>query len=86
MENKERIIQYLIDNKQYLKYLVDPHTKTRNRLLKEQPREFHDDIIFNYDDLVKFIIVNETSKSLALDYETICIILDNTNLEGYIYA
>lgn len=83
MNTKERVIEYLKDNRPYFNLLTTSYKKNRDTYLNDAPL-FHEEIRKDYKDIIMFLIINEACKALAVDYMAVWDVLEGINLEVYI--
>lgn len=81
---KSEIILYLLHNQEYLKNLINKFLIYKNKLLEKEPKEFKLDILNQYKTIVRFMIANEITQRLAVDYETVIVTLEELNIEEYL--
>lgn len=80
---KQRIIEYLVDNKEYLKTLIQDLSEQKDILLQTQHAIFYKEIMIQYKNTIKEIVSIEIAKSLGTDTENINLVLDQIDLLEY---
>ena len=80
---KDKIIDYLINNKEHLKELVEPVVIAKEYMLKIDAL-FSEEIILQFNRKIRNDISNEVCKALACDVESVLIELENINLMEYL--
>lgn len=81
--NRERVVEYLKHNTDYIRYIVKPHIETKRKSINEN-YIFSNEVEEQFYTLVKYIIVNEVCKATALDYESVIVEVEDINLKLYI--
>lgn len=83
-EEKEKVIQYLIDNKQFLKdQLLKDITAERDKLLKEFDSSLHDDIEIQYIQIVRMMIAEDIAKNTGISTDNILYLLEYMGVEKF---
>ena len=82
--NKDIIITWLSKNQEAILEAISEHTKQKARLLKTEPVEFHDDILNDYDNIARFVIVWEIGKSTGIAVDNIEEVLEDLNIRDYL--
>lgn len=78
------IINILVHNQQRYKELTRPLKEFRDKLLANENNVFHEDIEDDYLVALRRTIINDISKTYALPYEEVYIVLEAMNLEEYL--
>jgi len=80
---KEQIKEHLLNNQEYYKELLKPYKDKRDFVLSYL--SMFDDVIDNqYQDICKKIILDDITKRLALNTESVMIELEDLNIETYL--
>lgn len=84
-EDKEKIIQYLIDNKGHFSTLkpIKILSKMRDKLLKKYDSSFHEEINIQYDKQCRLVVGTEISKNTGLAIDGIMYVLEYMGLENF---
>lgn len=59
-------------------------TKTKNDLLKSEPIELHDEILREYEEMVKRMISVELGKTLGVPPDAVMIVLEEINIGDFL--
>jgi len=79
----EAIFLYIIHNFEHIKELIKPMNEAKKLLLENENVYFKDDILKQFKDNVKKIIVDEATIALAIPAEDVYNFLDAFNLETF---
>lgn len=80
---KQDIIDYLVSNQEHLKEVIAPFKDLMNIQTSKEDAVWLPLINTQYKESVKSAIITDVTQSLAVDYESVSIILDDINLEDY---
>lgn len=80
----ERIRNYLIDNREFHKEILAKFVEAKGLAYKANPNVLHDDIKSEFNGIIRFNICNEVCMNLALDFESVYVIVEELNLEEYL--
>lgn len=73
--------EYLISNYEHLKEMADQRREERDALIREECKELEDEIFQEYEVIVKSDIIDEVTKALAIDYETVYSVLEERHIK-----
>lgn len=82
-ETREKVKDYLINNREHIKELINPFTIQKEELLKTNP-ELRKDIDEQYHHFVTHIIGNDITSSIGVDLLTILSIISRVDLLDYL--
>lgn len=81
MDNK--IKDYLIANQEHFKKLTE-NSRIRKEYLLSIDSLFTEEIIIHYNNNIQSIIVDELTKNLAVDFESVIVVLESIDLNEYL--
>jgi len=80
---KEKIIQYLIDNKQVLQDVIKDLQVNKDDLLKEHDHSLHEDIEIEFYKVARLICAERIGTDIAESPEEILYILECIGLDSF---
>lgn len=82
MNNKELVIDYVVENKDYLFEKIKQYIETRDNLLKTLNFIFHEEVEKQAHDIASWVISNEISQKGIATIEESMIILSELGLKN----
>lgn len=79
----EKLISFCLNEKNYLKTLVDPLIETKEFLLDNEPEIFHEEIKDQFNRRLNEIVIEEFCKHFTVSPEESIILLEGRSLEEY---
>jgi hypothetical protein len=83
LDSEDSLKNFIINEFDYLNGIIQPLIETKNYLIKNEPRVFHDVIQEQFEDRLRNIIISEYTKSFTITPEEAIIILEEVNLEEF---
>lgn len=80
---EEKLISFCLNERSYLKTLVDPLIETKQFLLDNEPIVFHEEIKHQFKDRLNNLIMEEFCKKFTVSPEEAMILLEGKSLEEY---
>lgn len=80
--HKQIVLDYVTQNKDVLKELMNEHIVTRDNLLVTEPFIFHEEIKLQFKGICDWLIANEISKHGSLTVEDCMIVLIDVGIEN----
>jgi len=80
---KEKLIDFFLNEKQRLAEMIFPLIETKNFLIENEPEVFHDEIIKQFNERTNSIIIGEFCKHFTITPEEAMILLEDVSLEEY---
>ena len=80
---REKLIHFLLNEKKTLKPLICALVKTKNHLIENEDRVFHDEIKRQFNDRMNELLIAEFSKVVTINPEEAMILLEEVSLEEF---
>lgn len=80
---QEKLIRFFLNEKDYLKTLIDPLIETKNSLIKNESEVFHEIIEEQFKERMNQIIIQEFSKHFTITPEEAITMLEDISLEEF---
>ena len=84
LQNKDSVKEFLIANQEFILELIKPITDMRQEILIDMAEIFEDDIKVQYHKAIIETIAEEVGRTLAVDCESIRIVLEEIDIDTYL--
>jgi hypothetical protein len=84
MEDNFKVIEYLANNRDHLFDKTSDIRMLKDLSLGSIPQVFHDDVLDQYSEARRKIIVEDIALATNVNTETILILLEDMNIGGYL--
>lgn len=83
--DEDEIVEWLIRNHERVKFIIEPSKKEFKKMLNSRNNRYlKQEIIDEYNSLVKNKIGDVATKDLAISLESVIIVLEGINLDEYL--
>ena len=78
------VFQYLVHNQFHFKEAAKVYKERKDELLGKTDSCFHEELVLQYHDLVRQMLLDAITKQFALPSENVMIILEKLNVDEYV--
>lgn len=78
--SRDRVLEYVLLNLEHLKDMTEAERALKYNILASTDPAFHDEVLKQYKDAVKEVVLEQIAQDTGVDTETIHILLDDLDI------
>jgi len=83
MNAKDLIYNWFVDNRPWIRDIIEQNEDTKRFLFNNEPTEFHNEIEKQFNETIQEILTIEIGRNLGLSVDKVKEVLEDLNIEDF---